>query len=132
MSNFTDPLEVRKLKDDKWQLLRHLQYHAGTKESGEVYTVAKGYISDGATIPRAFWGIVGHPMDDYAAAAFLHDMFYSTGIVTKAKADNLFLEAMGVLGVAWWKRKAMYWAVRLFAGSVWNNYRKSQKVGFNG
>jgi hypothetical protein len=54
------------------------------------------------------------PHGKYAKAAIVHDYLYSQAVGTKAFADNVFNEAMAVLGVPKWRRLAMYWAVRAF------------------
>lgn len=49
----------------------------------------------------------------------IHDYLYETKIVDRATADAVFLEAMDATGVSWWRRKAMYAAVRSFG---WRHY----------
>ena len=53
-------------------------------------------------------------ISDYAKAAIIHDYLYSNAIGTKAEADQIFFDAMGVLGVPMWRRKVMYLAVHFF------------------
>ena len=52
-------------------------------------------------------------------AALLHDWVYSTEMFPRAVCDELFLEAMIVLGVGYTRRNAAYVGVRLGGGSVW-------------
>lgn len=55
-------------------------------------------------------------------AAVLHDFLYRNQPewCTRLLADQIFLEAMAVLGEAKWRRNAMYAAVRSFG---WLHYR---------
>lgn len=129
MSSFTDPLDLEQIDGEHWRTLRHLEYHAGSKESEEVYTVPEGFVTDGASIPRFLWGIIGHPLGLYASAAVLHDYLYRTAIVDKARADSLLLEAMEVLGVGWLKRRTIYLGVAWFGGPAWEANRKLQGEG---
>ena len=46
--------------------------------------------------------------------------FFDWTPTTRKWADHIFLEAMGVLGVAPWRRRLMYWGVRLFGWLAWN------------
>jgi len=41
------------------------------------YVIFNGFVTDGASIPAAFWLLVGHPFDpDYMCAALLHDFLW--------------------------------------------------------
>lgn len=40
---------------------------------------------------------------------------------TRKEADDIFLEAMGVLNVRWWRKYPMYLAVRWFGGLAWKD-----------
>jgi len=83
-------------------------------------TVLPGFVWDGASVPRFFWRLVGAPMNGkYVPAALLHDVLYAAEMFPREKCDAVFLEFMAQLGVAWWRRTAMYLAVRLGGGAVW-------------
>ncbi|MCP4410913.1 MAG: DUF1353 domain-containing protein [Gammaproteobacteria bacterium] len=94
----------------------------------ETYTAPKGMETDGASIPRFFWRLVGSPLSGkYRQAAVIHDAGYLgvlrwwSGAVqknyTRKEVDDLFLVLMEALGVSWWRRRAMHLAVRWFGGS---------------
>lgn len=51
--------------------------------------------------------------DKMNAAAVVHDTLYDTGCVPRAVADEVFYEAMLVLGVARWRAWLAWSAVRL-------------------
>ncbi len=113
MSEFTSPLVLMMLPDRQWSVYEKFEYHVGELESGIVIRVEKGFQTDLASIPRIVWPILP-PHGNYGKAAVIHDYCYVHAIESKEWADNIFREAMGVLGIPRWKRFAMYWAVRLF------------------
>ena len=116
MSSFTTPADLRVLDGYRWELLSDFSYHVGAYPSTDIITVPAGFVTDLASIPRAFWSLLP-PHGRYAKAAIIHDWLYATGIGGREYADDVFLEAMEVLGVSPWKRKTMYWAVRAFGAS---------------
>ena len=85
---------------------------------GREFTIPKGFITDFASVPKAFWSILP-PMGKYGLAALLHDYLYRTGLVSRKEADKLFLKMMKKLGVSRWKRIVMYLAVRVFGGKAY-------------
>ena len=85
-------------------------------------TIKSGLMTDGASIPRAFWSIIGCPlMGKYVGSALVHDALYDSQLTTREEADKLFIEMLADNGVGTVKRKLMYWAVRTGGGSFWNN-----------
>lgn len=124
MSSFTKYPSLRLLADGElWEVMEDFEYHVGSEDSNEVIKVPKGFITDGASIPKIFWSFIGGQWGKYGYAAVLHDFLYHTKIYTRKKSDQIFLEAMGVLGVPKWKRLLMYFAVRLAGWHPWK-YRK--------
>ncbi len=113
MSTFTTPADLRMLGDSQWMLLDRFEYHQGTYPSDRVICIPTGTITDLASVPRFLWAIFP-PHGRYAKAAIVHDYLYDQAIGTKRQADDIFLEAMGVLGVPPVPRYLMYWAVRMF------------------
>lgn len=84
-------------------------------------TVPTGFVTDGASIPRAFWNLFS-PFDEYFGAALIHDFLYSKRsdmhfMVERWMADEIFKEAMWNIGLPWYKRETIYRAVRMFGGS---------------
>ena len=84
--------------------------------------VRAGLKTDGASVPRIFWNIFPPVSGRYLEAAVIHDALYATKYIPRKEADMIFLEAMGELGVAWWKRGLMYGGVRLFGWSAWRSH----------
>lgn len=133
MSQFTTKLEVTPLPGGKmWELLEPFEYHVGHEGSGEVVVVPAGFETDFASIPRCVWSIIGHPTGEYGKAAVIHDWLYQcpdSGVSedrSRRRCDQIFLEGMKVLGVGWWKRSTMYFAVRVGGRGGWKNYRRRE------
>jgi hypothetical protein len=81
--------------------------------------VPAGFVTDGASIPRLFWSLMG-PFGLYFEAAIVHDFLYSTGgcgALSRLQCDLIFLEAMTAIGVSWLTRSIIYRAVRIGAAS---------------
>ncbi|MBW3617746.1 MAG: DUF1353 domain-containing protein [Proteobacteria bacterium] len=128
MSSFTAELDVRitqKKRDERVLalLLQTFSYDVGTEGSGDTIVVPAGFETDFASIPRPLW-IIEPPLGDAGKAAVLHDYLYETGERDRASADRIFLEAMAVLEVPWWKRSLMFRAVRLFGRGGYKERRE--------
>jgi hypothetical protein len=92
---------------------------------GRTITVPAWFVTDLASIPRWCWAIFP-PVGKYDGAAVLHDWLYRAGGVTRAQADAVFQEAMGVLHVGRVVRWVLYRAVRGFCETKWNQYRAEE------
>lgn len=120
MSQFTkDNPELFLLDDGRhFQLARDYTYYL-TELGGETITVPAGYVTDFASVPRFMWTIGIDPLGKPARAAIVHDYIYSTGgriktpPYTKKQADQIFYDAMVVLGVGKIKRLFMWAGVRI-------------------
>lgn len=82
--------------------------------------VLKNFITDFASVPRIPFVYLATG-DIAREAAVVHDWLYSQADHPREICDKVFLEAMEVTGIPSWKRKAMYWAVRMFAGRHYKN-----------
>jgi hypothetical protein len=74
-----------------------------------------GFTSDGATIPRWAWSLIGyHPLHcQVIMAAILHDYLISIGWNGRDR-DGLFRAQLISDNVPKWKAKLMAWAVRKY------------------
>lgn len=127
MSSFTDPLVVEKITPTLWRTYRSFDYFVGELGSNVVIHVPEGFITDFASVPRAFW-IILPPDGIYTQSAVLHDYLYNIQIFPRVQCDRIFLEAMGVLKVGWVTRHTMYLAVRWFGWIPWNAKTKVLKA----
>ena len=130
MSSFTDKLIVSKQDSGMWRVERSFDYHVGSEDSEEIVTVPKDFETDFASVPRLFWTILP-PDGKYTQAATLHDYLYHSQKFKRKKCDKIFIEAMKVLGVSFWKRRVMYRAVRMFGWIPWNNKRYDEETNHN-
>lgn len=79
-------------------------------------TVPEGFVTDFASIPKAFQWLI-HPFGSHAPAAVLHDYLYAIGQKRARRyADLLFLYAMQESGVRPWRAWTMFVMVKLFGG----------------
>lgn len=122
MSGFLTPLDVRKA-DTRWFLLSPLCYEAGP---ARIIEVPAGFYTDFASIPRLFY-ISTPPIGRYDCAAVLHDYLYFIQATTRSEADAVFKQAMADSGVGRYTRHKMWLAVRLFGGSVWDEYARNKE-----
>ena len=114
-----------------WYLTKQFRVIVGTAYK---LVCPEGMWTDGASIPRFFWRLVGHPMtSSFVKAAVIHDAGYMNKLEwsykeddewvledhTRKEVDELFLSLMKDLGVSWWRRTMMYRAVRWFGGGHW-------------
>ena len=131
MSEFTDVLLVSPMPDGKtWAIWKEFTYHVGELNSGETITVPRGFQTDFASVPPIF-RFVAPRWGKYGKAAILHDYCYWEQQYKRRRADEIFREAMGVSGVALWRKLVMYWAVRLFGGRSWRENQKLREQGYN-
>jgi hypothetical protein len=95
-------------------------------ESGERVFVPAGFLTDGASIPRAFWSLFS-PVGKCFGAAIIHDYLYSPGNTsrTRLEADRIFLQAMTDSGVGWMTRQTIYRAIRIGGRSAWKAARSN-------
>lgn len=120
MSRFLSDLNIELLprKPGYWRVAKPLLF---LDKQGRTWEVPAGTETDGASIPRFFWRVVGHPLDwKFADAATLHDYLYESQLVTRRAADDLFREALLARGVSAWLRWSMWAAVRIFGRWSWN------------
>ena len=100
-----------------------ISYNVGHSRSADRVTIRAPFITDFASIPRFLWAI-WPPMGAYSAAAILHDFLYTSQSRTRRQSDDIFFEAMGVLGVGLITRYALYYGVRMGGWIPWGNKRK--------
>lgn len=89
----------------------------------EGVTVPAWTTTDGASIPRMLWRVCGHPLEaPRVYAATLHDWLYENGAelgITREEADRCYYALLRHFGVAGWRAKIEYWALRIFGGGHW-------------
>lgn len=122
MSTFLTKLEGEWIDKNHFKLTAPFEYYrTGNKE--KKYIVPSGFITDFASIPKVFQWLISK-FGKYDKAAVLHDYLYFTGCETRKESDIIFFEAMIVLLVKWWKRRAIYRGVRVGGWVAWNKHRR--------
>lgn len=118
MQKFTEEILVESV-GDKWVLKKPFKFYYADKEGVPMVEVviAEGFVTDFASTPKFLYPWFP-PIGIYNKAAMVHDFLYSESTpITRREADKFFLQAMEVLDVPKWKRRLMYFAVRLFGAS---------------
>ena len=129
MSRFTEVLIVSPLSDGKtWVIRRPFGYDIGVEGSGNRIEVPIGFQTDFASVPRPLWWLFPR-WGRYGNAAVIHDFCYWEQKRARREADDIFREAMQVLGVAKWKVCLMHRAVRWFGWSAWRGSKKRRARG---
>lgn len=106
-----DGMLIRTLEDLKFSI-------RGPKLAAD-YTIEKGYVSDGGTIPKIFWFILS-PFEDYFTCCLLHDYLCDLATFNKdiyfyrKHADELFNEAMKQASIKKSTRLTLYAGVSLY------------------
>jgi len=128
-------------KKQGFPLSIHLDHHVGEQKAtltrsfwyvdkdGVTYTAHAGLLTDGGSIPRFFYRLIGPPYaSPYLAAYIVHDAICANSEhlardgdlkdaqMLRKEADELFYEMLRYLGCPLIKAKAMYRGVRI--GSV--------------
>lgn len=127
MSTFTTPIKLEILNDGKtFKLTESFEYHIGNFPSNDIIIVPEGFVTDLMTVPRLVLPFFNPMLPQYSKPSLLHDWLYDTKsgpAFSRKKSDDIFLEAMEVLGVSRVKRVAIYFAVRCFAKNRYNKTR---------
>jgi hypothetical protein len=137
MSSFTEPLIMEPLAKPsggfklfgyhflgttEWKLKHDFVYHVGDKSSPSRIGIKSGFKTDLASIPRSLWVVYPPYSPEYGKAAVLHDAIYASELFDRKTCDDIFYEAMGVLGAGPVSKRIIYTAVRTFGGFVWANH----------
>lgn len=83
------------------------------------WAVPKGAVVDGASIPKAFWSLVGGPLEGkYRNASIIHDWFCDKRTRTWQATHRVFFDGMIASDVGAVQAKLFYYAV-LWGGPRW-------------
>lgn len=114
--------ESKILGQDTWRVMKGFKYFVGEEGSETWVDVPRGYLIDGASVPRLLWNIIP-PWGSYGAATIVHDILCEyllltvEGVpckITRKQADDILTEAMEVLEVSALQRTLISTAVRLY------------------
>ena len=100
------------------KLLEKFEY---ISSDGTRWPVPVGTVVDGASIPQAFWSLIGGPFEGlYREASVIHDCYCQVRTRADRVVHNMFNEAMLTSGVNSSKRLIMHQAVLRF-GPRWSD-----------
>jgi len=123
---FLDEVSLKVTGSQTYELTEPFRVVIHTLSPAVIVTIDPGFDFDGASIPRALWGVVGSPLTGlYVKAALLHDGLYASELFGRYVCDSIFLDGMEVCGVNPVLRNAMYVGVRFGGRSVWAAHERS-------
>jgi len=117
--NFLDNLKGSFITDRKPRPVFKLGTEFRFKDpNGLLWITPNAAEVDGASIPPAFWSIVGGPFDGpYINASVIHDHYCKTKERTAHDTHRNFYYGMRASQVPEWQATLMYWAVSTFGPS---------------
>lgn len=98
------------------------------QERYQAVIVPKGFVTDFASIPRAFWSAL-RPDGEYAYAAVVYDYLYWTQTRSREEADHIMKMAMEDFDVGTVTIETIYGAVRLGGEVAWNGNADKKAQG---
>lgn len=117
------------LKKDYWVVKKDFIYYLDDTYTSYVH-VPRGYLTDGASVPRIFWSVIP-PWGKYGQACVLHDYlceynYYHDGLhtfnISRKQVNSIFNEAMKEAKVPTFKRHLINNAVELYRLTVNNGF----------
>jgi hypothetical protein len=116
MKQFNGDVVLEEMKNGFWKLQDDFMY----EDDSVQVTVKSSFITDGASIPKMFWSIIGDPLsNDLLKPAIIHDGLYTLMQFPRYKCDKLLKEMLLFNGTSKVKANLIYYAVRFFGGSHW-------------
>jgi hypothetical protein len=136
---FLDTLVLSPLSNgENWYLDRSFRYEtgvpvgSGSGSSPILIHVPERFITDFASVPSLLAAVLPR-WGKYGPAAIIHDWLYweQPDAFPKERADEVFLEAMKLLGVGPIRTWALYNGVKLFGRMAWNENRRMRAQGIS-
>jgi len=128
-SNVVAEFLVPKQAQDTYRDIKLVQPFGYIDPRGVHWDVPIGYVTNGASIPKSLWAVVGGPFDGpYRDAAVLHDYYCEAKTRTSDDTHRMYYEAAVARGTSENIASTMY-AGLVFGGPVWKIAPK--KAGFD-
>lgn len=100
--------------------MRLLEDFSYVDPKGKIWLAPKGSLTDGASIPRALWTLVGAPFEgQYREAAVVHDVYCETKSQPHQDVHRIFYYATRAAGVSEFYSKVLYGGV-VAGGPKWS------------
>lgn len=122
MAKFLDSLFVEEISDSVFQTTQQFRYQS---DIAGLITVPPLFFTDFGSVPRwmpmmyALLGDVAHE------PCVIHDWLFYSAFTTFEVANKVLLEAMGVVGISWWRRYLIYAGVCVGGKFAWNAHRNA-------
>jgi len=82
-------IEIAPLPNDKYVVQKDIYYY----NDGALILIPKGYVTNGADIPRIFWSIFPPNKSDFLPAVVVHDFLMDSGY-DALEADKIFRQIL--------------------------------------
>lgn len=123
MAVLSEP-DLRKLPDGRFKLLTAF---ACEMDDGTRFVVPTGFETDFASSRIGDIELLSTRAKN-SYSAILHDWLYATGTVPKAQADSYLREGLINEGCGAWQAFKAYYAVKMFGGKAWDEWRRKSFV----
>lgn len=121
-------LHVLRFKDPYWCLTKPIAWVPNPGQNADRVDVPVGFVTDLASIPRAFWTFL--PRDGvYTFPALVHDFLYWKQDRPRDVADQIFKWGMEDFSIGAVTINAIYGSVRAGGGSAWNDNKSARDKG---
>ena len=121
VATITDNPKVELLPKSSKGRFKTLEHISHQLINGMELFIHKGYVSNGASVPRILWGIYS-PYGTYTNPAIVHDYLYENNLYSRKFSDKQFLIDMGKCGTNKFTKWLFYIVVRIFGQRNWKYY----------
>jgi hypothetical protein len=122
------PLHVGRFADPMYYLLKEIEWEPEPGQKVVGVRVPVGFVTDFASIPRAFWSLL-RPDGSYTYPAILHDYLYWEQKGTRADADLTLRYAMEEFKVEKLQIETIYTGVRVGGEVAWRENSTLKRAG---
>ncbi|MBP1184182.1 DUF1353 domain-containing protein [Methylobacterium sp. PvR107] len=122
-------LYVYRFKEPMWALTKSVGWRPDHESAPlQPVDVPTGFVTDFASIPRAFYSLL-RPDGEYAYAAVIHDYLYWTQGRPRHECDEVFKACMQDFKINNKIVDIIFRAVRTFGGSAWEANKRLKVLG---
>jgi hypothetical protein len=122
-------LYVFRFKDPMWAVLKPISRIPNPDQlDAQRVDVPVGFVTDFASIPRAFYSLLP-PNGEYSYAAVFHDYLYWTQQRSRVQSDEILRLAMMDFGISTSVITTIYEGVRLFGSTAWDENARLKSLG---
>jgi uncharacterized protein DUF1353 len=116
MGRFIGRIQIQQNPENarEWYVCVPFAYEIDSQGFGGVYRIQvhKGFVTDGASIPRILWPVLS-PFGRHFKAAAIHDVLWRDPEVPFRNANAVFYEAMRDCNVNWLRANLLWLGVTL-------------------